>query len=229
MRKAVGGNPDVAALFEQALADLRRAGAELVEIDFEPDDEDGRRRIPRAAIRAARGPRRLPRRVARRRSRCARSTRSSPSTRPMPAEEMRWFGQEIFLTAAKTTDRAAYEAGAGQFAAARRRGRDRQAARRAPRQLPRRAHRRPRLDDGPRQRRQLRRLDRRGQPGGDRRLSAPVGADGRGARPAGRAVDDGRKVERCRGVAGRRGLRAGPYRALPEPRFEAWDTNGYTN
>jgi len=26
------------------------------------------------------------------------------------AEEMRWFGQEIFLTAEKTTDRAAYEA-----------------------------------------------------------------------------------------------------------------------
>ena len=34
MRKAVGSNPDVAALFERALADLKRAGAELVDIDF---------------------------------------------------------------------------------------------------------------------------------------------------------------------------------------------------
>src|SRR5690606_30801010 len=41
LRKAIGGNPAVAALFERALADLGRAGAELVDIDFEPDPQMG--------------------------------------------------------------------------------------------------------------------------------------------------------------------------------------------
>src|SRR5690606_11763183 len=41
LRKAVGGNSDLTAVFEQALADMRRAGAELVEIDFEPDAKMG--------------------------------------------------------------------------------------------------------------------------------------------------------------------------------------------
>jgi len=108
MRKAVGGNPDVAALFEQALADLRLAGAELVEIDYEPDEKMGEDEflVLQYELREDLGA----------------YLASSPADIPVrtldeviafnnahAAEEMRWFGQEIFLMAAKATDRAAYE------------------------------------------------------------------------------------------------------------------------
>jgi amidase len=109
MRKAVGGHPGVTALFERALADLRRAGAELVEIDFEPNDKMGEDEFLVLQFEL--------------REDLAAYLASSPADIPVrtldeviafnearAAEEMRWFGQEIFLTAAKTTDRAAYEA-----------------------------------------------------------------------------------------------------------------------
>ena len=109
LRKAVGGNPDVAALFEQALADLRRAGAELVEIDYEPDAKMGEDEFLVLQYEL--------------REDLAAYLAGSPAQIPVrtldvviafnqahAAEELRWFGQEIFLTAAKTTDRAAYEA-----------------------------------------------------------------------------------------------------------------------
>jgi len=108
MRKAVGGNPDVAALFELALADLRRAGAELVEIDYEPDEKMGTDEflVLQYELREDLGT----------------YLAGSPAEIPVrtldeiiafneahAAEEMRWFEQEIFLTAAKATDPAAYE------------------------------------------------------------------------------------------------------------------------
>jgi len=109
MRKAVGGHPGVTALFERALADLRRAGAELVEIDFEPDDKMGEDEFMVLQYEL--------------REDLAAYLASSPADIPVrtlddviafneahAAEELRWFGQEIFLTAAKTTDRAVYEA-----------------------------------------------------------------------------------------------------------------------
>jgi len=109
MRKAVGGNSDVAALFEQALADLRHAGAELVEIDYAPDDKMGEDEFLVLQYEL--------------REDLAAYLASSPAPIPVrtldeviafneahKAEEMRWFGQEIFLMAAKATDRSAYEA-----------------------------------------------------------------------------------------------------------------------
>lgn len=109
LRKAVGGNPDVAAVFEQALADLRRAGAELVEIDFEPDPQMGADEFTVLKYEL--------------REDLAAYLVSSPADIPVrsledviafneahAAEEMRWFGQDIFEAAAAATDRAAYEA-----------------------------------------------------------------------------------------------------------------------
>ena len=109
LRKAVGGNPDVAALFEQALADLRRAGAELVEIDYEPDAKMGEDEFlvlqyelrEDLAAYLAGSPAQIPVRTL---------DEVIAFNQAHAAEELRWFGQEIFLTAAKTTDRAAYEA-----------------------------------------------------------------------------------------------------------------------
>jgi amidase len=108
MRKAVGSNPGVAELFERALADLRRAGAELVEIDFAPDDKMGEDEFLVLQYELREG--------------LAEYLASSPADIPVrtldevidfneahSGEEMRWFGQEIFLLAAKATDRVAYE------------------------------------------------------------------------------------------------------------------------
>ena len=109
MRKAVGGNPDVAALFETALTDLTRAGAALVDIDFEPDEKMGADEFLVLQYELREG--------------LAAYLSSSPGDIPVrslgeviafnqahAADEMRWFGQEIFLMAAQATDRDAYEA-----------------------------------------------------------------------------------------------------------------------
>lgn len=109
LRKAVGGNSDLTAVFEQALADMRRAGAELVEIDFEPDAKMGEDEflVLQFELREDLGA----------------YLASSPADIPVRTlddviafneahrdEEMLWFGQEIFEMAAEATDRAAYEA-----------------------------------------------------------------------------------------------------------------------
>ncbi|HYD25402.1 MAG TPA: amidase [Croceibacterium sp.] len=109
LRKAVGGHPDVARVFEQALADLRSAGAVLVEIDYEPDPKMGEDEFLvlqhelRADLNAylAGSPADLPVRTL---------AEVIAFNDAHAAEEMRWFGQEIFLMAEKATDRAAYEA-----------------------------------------------------------------------------------------------------------------------
>ena len=108
LRKAAGRNADVAALFEQALADLRRAGAELVELDYEPDDKMGADEFLVLQYEL--------------REDLAAYLAASPADIPVrtldeviafndahAADEMRWFGQEIFVMAAKATDQAAYE------------------------------------------------------------------------------------------------------------------------
>ena len=108
LRKAVGGNPDVAALFERALADMRAAGAELVEIDYEPDEKMGADEFLVLQYEL--------------REDLAAYLASSPAAIPVrtlaeviafnqahAGEELRWFGQEIFEMAAQATDRAAYE------------------------------------------------------------------------------------------------------------------------
>jgi amidase len=108
MRKAVGRHPGVTSLFERALADLRRAGAELVEIDFESDDQMDEDEFLVFQFEL--------------REDLAAYLASSPAAIPVrtlddviafnethAAEEMRWFGQELFVMAAKATDRTLYE------------------------------------------------------------------------------------------------------------------------
>lgn len=108
LRRAVGNSPGVSALFERALADMRLAGAELVEIDFEPDSQMGEDELAVLLFELREG--------------IAAYLASSPAAIPVrtlddviafndthAAEELRWFGQDIFVMAAETTDRAAYE------------------------------------------------------------------------------------------------------------------------
>jgi len=108
MREAVGDNPQVEALFESALADLRRAGAELVDIDFEPDDQMNEDEFLVFQYELREG--------------LAAYLASSPADIPVrtldeviefnerhAAEELRWFGQELFYMAKNATDRALYE------------------------------------------------------------------------------------------------------------------------
>ncbi|OYW46131.1 MAG: amidase [Sphingomonadales bacterium 32-68-7] len=109
MRNQVGSQPRVTVLFEQALADLRRAGAELVEIDYAEPGEMGRDELTVLLFELREGldaylqgsPADIP----------VRNLDEVIAFNDAQAEvEMRWFGQELFLRAAETTDRAAYAA-----------------------------------------------------------------------------------------------------------------------
>ncbi|GGD99203.1 amidase [Tsuneonella deserti] len=108
LRKQAGTRADVLALFDRALADMKAAGAELVEIEYaEPDamyEAEGT--VLYYELREG----------------LADYLRSSPADIPIrslddaiafnkahASEEMRWFGQETFELAQKATDRAAYE------------------------------------------------------------------------------------------------------------------------
>ena len=108
LTKAVGGNPAVERLFNQALADLTKAGAELVPLDFEPDEKLGEAEFAVLLFEL--------------REDLATYLASSPADIPVrtladviafnkahAAEEMRWFGQDLFEQAEQATDRAAYE------------------------------------------------------------------------------------------------------------------------
>lgn len=106
LRKQAGGHPILLALFDKALADLKAAGAELVEIDFTPSPDMGRdeftvllyelredmgsylRSLPAKA-----GPKSLADLIA--------FNKANPA-------ELRWFGQDIFEQAEATTDTAVY-------------------------------------------------------------------------------------------------------------------------
>ncbi|MEO0464122.1 MAG: amidase [Pseudomonadota bacterium] len=113
MRKQIGSRDDVAAVFEAALADLERAGAVLVDIEFEPNRAMYRDSFTvlmyelRAGMEAYLGsipaiggdeaatPRNLADLIA--------------FNKANAAAEMRWFGQELFEQALETTDTEAYE------------------------------------------------------------------------------------------------------------------------
>ncbi len=107
LRKQAGNRDDVAALFAVALADMERAGAVLVDVDFEPSPEMYRdeyttllfelREDMAAYLRSLPGED-LPRSLA---DLIAFNTANS-------ADEMRWFGQSIFIEAEAATDRDAY-------------------------------------------------------------------------------------------------------------------------
>lgn len=108
MRNQVGDNAQVTAVFEQALDDLRSAGAVLVEIDYSPDESmwDDEYTVLLYELREDLGA----------------YLQSSPADIPVRSlqdvidfntahadTEQRWFGQDIFELAEMTTDRQAYE------------------------------------------------------------------------------------------------------------------------
>ncbi len=113
MRKQIGNRADVAGVFDVALADLERAGAVLVDIEFEPDEamysdsfavlmfelREGMNAylasIPAIGGDESATPRTLADLIA-----------FNEANAP---REMRWFGQELFVQAEAATDRAAYE------------------------------------------------------------------------------------------------------------------------
>ncbi|MFA6219264.1 MAG: amidase [Erythrobacter sp.] len=107
LRNQIGPRADVRALFDAAIEDMRRAGAEIVEIDYEPKDEMYRgeltvllyelRETMDAYLASLPGeglPRSLADLVA--------------FNKTHAAEELRWFGQSLFERALATTDEAAY-------------------------------------------------------------------------------------------------------------------------
>lgn len=108
MRKQVGNRADLATIFDAALADLKRAGAVLVDIEFEPDEAmyENSFTVLLYELREEMG----------------RYLSSLPGD-TMPRSladliafntahadvEMRFFGQSLFELAEQTTDRAAYD------------------------------------------------------------------------------------------------------------------------
>ncbi len=108
LRGAVGNHEGVKRVFEAALADLRAAGAELVELDFQPDTAMYRdegfvlryelRRDLNAYLVTLPGqglPKSLGEVIA--------------FNQANADKEMRWFGQDIFTAANQLTDAAAHE------------------------------------------------------------------------------------------------------------------------
>ena len=107
LRKQAGSHERLTLVFEAALADLRSAGAELVEINTDFDDsmfnDEGTvlyyelREDLGAYLRSLPG------------NPPIRSLADAIAFNKAHPEELRWFGQETFEKAEKTTDRAAYE------------------------------------------------------------------------------------------------------------------------
>ncbi|WP_324261403.1 amidase [Altererythrobacter sp. H2] len=112
MRKQIGNRADLTAVFEQALADMERAGAVLVDIEFEPNNqmysdsftvlmfelrEDMGKYL--ASLPQPAGRDTLPRTLA----------DLIAFNQANDGAEMRWFGQDLFELAETTTDREAYE------------------------------------------------------------------------------------------------------------------------
>lgn len=108
VRDRFGGFAPLGAVWEQALADLRAAGAMLVDIDYAPDDEMGEAEYTVLLHEFQRdidtylqgSPAEIP----------ARSLAELISFNQSRArEELRWFDQGIFEMAAQTTDAVTYE------------------------------------------------------------------------------------------------------------------------
>ncbi|MBS7669257.1 amidase [Croceicoccus gelatinilyticus] len=108
MRKQVGEREDVAQLFEAALADMEKAGAVLVEVDYEPQDEmyEDEFTVLLYEFREDLGA----------------YLRASPADIPVRSladvirfnkahadTELRWFGQDLMEQAQGTVDQQAYE------------------------------------------------------------------------------------------------------------------------
>lgn len=109
MRDHIGGRDDVRTVFGTALSDLEKAGAQLVDIEFEPNGEmygdsfsvllfELREEMSKylRSLPGANMPRNLADLIA--------FNEANADT------EMRWFGQSIFEQAKTTIDREAYEA-----------------------------------------------------------------------------------------------------------------------
>ncbi|MEA3263771.1 MAG: amidase [Pseudomonadota bacterium] len=107
LTRAVGNHPGVRKAFEQAVADLKAAGAEIVEIDFQGDGSMYRdegyvlryelRRDMNAYLKTLPGTG-LPRSL----------TELIEFNRANADKELRWFGQDTFIAADKLTDAEAY-------------------------------------------------------------------------------------------------------------------------
>ena len=108
MRDQIGDRDDVGAAFETALTDLENAGAVLVDIAFEPNEQmyadsftvllfELREEMGKylASLPGDNMPRTLADLIA--------------FNKVHAAEEMRWFDQDLFEQAEQATDRAAYE------------------------------------------------------------------------------------------------------------------------
>lgn len=108
LTKAVGADPAVERVFNVALADLTRAGAVLVPLDFEPAKQLGDDELAVLLFEL--------------REDLGRYLAGSPADIPVRTlaevvafdeahadAEMRWFGQDLFIKAVAATDRAAYE------------------------------------------------------------------------------------------------------------------------
>jgi len=109
LSKSVGDNPQVERLFDEALADLTRAGAVLVPIEYEAPEELGEAEFTTLLFEL--------------REDLAAYLTASPADIPVRTladviafnrahaqEELRWFGQDTFEQAEQTTDREAYQA-----------------------------------------------------------------------------------------------------------------------
>lgn len=107
LTRAVGNHPGVRKVFEQAVADLKAGGAEVVEIDFQPDGTLYRdesfvlryelRRDLNAYLKTLPGTG-LPRSLA----------EVIEFNQANAERELRWFGQDTFIAAEKITDSEAY-------------------------------------------------------------------------------------------------------------------------
>ncbi|WP_369025877.1 amidase [Qipengyuania sp. RANM35] len=107
LRKQVGSRDDIRALFDKAIDDMRRAGAEIVEIEADEPGELGAAeftvllyelRVTMDAYLASLPDKSLPRTLA----------ELVEFNKVHADEEMRWFGQSLFEMALQTTDEAAY-------------------------------------------------------------------------------------------------------------------------
>lgn len=108
LREAVGNDRKVATLFEAAVEDLRRAGAAIVDLDYEPPDEMGEAEFTVLLYELRRD--------------LGKYLKGSPADIPIRSladaiafnegseEELRWFGQDLFEQAEATTDEKAYAA-----------------------------------------------------------------------------------------------------------------------
>jgi len=108
LRKSVGTVYGEGKVFDQALADMKAAGATLVDIDWEPDPEMGKAEFQVLLYELRDGM-----------GKYLKSLPGDPPARDLAGliafdkahadTEMRWFGQETFEQAEKATDKAAYE------------------------------------------------------------------------------------------------------------------------